>query len=80
MVFRKTEQGFSARNRAIQEDEMFTLDVFDFKDAENPTQTVEAKATDIQAGIDLENGPLMKAGLFQCADGDHLSPGFIMLW
>ncbi|WP_243391509.1 non-ribosomal peptide synthetase [Paenibacillus sp. GM1FR] len=72
MVFRKTEQGFSARNRAIQEDEMFTLDVFDFKDAENPTQTVEAKATDIQAGIDLENGPLMKAGLFQCEDGDHL--------
>lgn len=75
MVFRKTEQGFSARNRAIQEDEMFTLDVFDFKDAENPTQTVEAKATDIQAGIDLENGPLMKAGLFQCADGDHLLLG-----
>ncbi|WP_340387692.1 amino acid adenylation domain-containing protein [Paenibacillus sp. FSL E2-0151] len=75
MVFRKTEQGFSARNRAIQEDEMFTLDVFDFKDAENATQTVEAKATDIQAGIDLENGPLMKAGLFQCADGDHLLLG-----
>ncbi|KLU56719.1 hypothetical protein EL84_10640 [Paenibacillus sp. VT-400] len=75
MVFRKTEQGFSARNRAIQEDEMFTLDVFDFKDAENPTQTVGAKATDIQAGIDLENGPLMKAGLFQCADGDHLLLG-----
>ncbi|MCP1423196.1 amino acid adenylation domain-containing protein/non-ribosomal peptide synthase protein (TIGR01720 family) [Paenibacillus xylanexedens] len=75
MVFRKTEQGFSARTRAIQEDEMFTLDVFDFKDAENPTQTVEAKATDIQAGIDLENGPLMKAGLFQCADGDHLLLG-----
>ncbi|MGE6577244.1 amino acid adenylation domain-containing protein [Paenibacillus xylanexedens] len=75
MVFRKTEQGFSARNRAIQEDEMFTLDVFDFKDAENPTQAVEAKATDIQAGIDLENGPLMKAGLFQCADGDHLLLG-----
>ncbi|WP_338707082.1 amino acid adenylation domain-containing protein [Paenibacillus amylolyticus] len=72
MVFRKTEQGFSARNRAIQEDVMFTLDVFDFKDAENPTQAVEAKATDIQAGIDLENGPLMKAGLFQCEDGDHL--------
>ncbi|APO47826.1 hypothetical protein BS614_29930 [Paenibacillus xylanexedens] len=72
MVFRKTEQGFSARTRAIQEDELFTLDVFDFKDTENPTQAVEAKATDIQAGIDLKNGPLMKAGLFQCADGDHL--------
>ncbi|WP_220028197.1 non-ribosomal peptide synthetase [Paenibacillus sp. S02] len=72
MVFRKTEQGFSARNRAIQEGGMFTLDVFDFKDAENTEQAVEAKAMDIQAGIDLENGPLVKAGLFRCADGDHL--------
>ncbi|WP_339788681.1 amino acid adenylation domain-containing protein [Paenibacillus sp. FSL R7-0313] len=72
MVFCKTEQGFSALNRAIQDGGLFTLDVFDFKDAENPTQVVEAKATDIQAGIDLENGPLMKAGLFQCEDGDHM--------
>ncbi|MCH6190946.1 amino acid adenylation domain-containing protein [Paenibacillus polymyxa] len=72
MVFRKTEQGFSARTRAIQEGGLFTLDVFDFKDAENTAQAVEAKATDIQAGIDLENGPLVKAGLFRCADGDHL--------
>ncbi|MBU9710031.1 amino acid adenylation domain-containing protein, partial [Paenibacillus sp. AK121] len=72
MVFCKTEQGFSARTRAIQEGGLFTLDVFDFKDAENTAQAVEAKATDIQAGIDLENGPLVKAGLFRCADGDHL--------
>ncbi|MCP1131784.1 amino acid adenylation domain-containing protein [Paenibacillus polysaccharolyticus] len=72
IVFRKTEQGFSARNRAIQEGGLFTLDVFDFKDEQHTGQVVEAKATDIQAGINLENGPLMKAGLFQCADGDHL--------
>ncbi|WP_240037057.1 amino acid adenylation domain-containing protein [Paenibacillus amylolyticus] len=72
MVFRKTKQGFSARNRAIQEGGLFTLDVFDFKEEQHTGQVVEAKATDIQAGIDLENGPLMKAGLFQCADGDHL--------
>ncbi|WP_339179668.1 amino acid adenylation domain-containing protein [Paenibacillus sp. FSL R5-0701] len=72
MVFCKTEQGFGALTRAIQDGGLFTLDVFDFKDAENPTQAVEAKATDIQAGIDLENGPLMKAALLQCEDGDHL--------
>ncbi|PYE42370.1 non-ribosomal peptide synthase protein (TIGR01720 family)/amino acid adenylation domain-containing protein, partial [Paenibacillus barcinonensis] len=72
MVFCKTEKGFSARTRGIQEGELFTLEVSDFKDADKPAQAVEAKATDIQAGIDLENGPLMKAGLFQCADGDHL--------
>ncbi|WP_143760417.1 non-ribosomal peptide synthetase, partial [Paenibacillus sp. FSL R5-0765] len=72
MVFCKTEQGFGALTRAIQDGGLFTLDVFDFKDAENPTQAVEEKATDIQAGIDLVNGPLMKAALFQCEDGDHL--------
>ncbi|WP_426333525.1 amino acid adenylation domain-containing protein [Paenibacillus silvae] len=72
MVFRQTEQGFSARTRAIQEGSLFTLDMFNFMDAENPMQAVETKATHIQAGIHLENGPLVKAGLFRCADGDHL--------
>ncbi|MBY0116224.1 non-ribosomal peptide synthetase [Paenibacillus xylanexedens] len=72
MVFCKSEQGFGALMRAIQDGGLFTLDVFDFKDVENPAQAVEGKATDIQAGIDLVNGPLMKAALFQCEDGDHL--------
>ncbi|WP_272040588.1 non-ribosomal peptide synthetase, partial [Paenibacillus sp. JJ-100] len=72
MVFYQTEQGIRARIRAIQEGGLFTLEVFDFKDTKNIEQVVEAKATDIQAGIDLGNGPLVKAGLFQCADGDHL--------
>ncbi|MCK6153306.1 amino acid adenylation domain-containing protein, partial [Paenibacillus silvae] len=72
MVFRQTEQGFSARTRAIQEGSLFTLDMFNFMEAENPIQAVETKATHIQAGIHLESGPLVKAGLFRCADGDHL--------
>lgn len=72
MVFCKTEQGFIVRNRAVQEGELFTLDVFDLQDADNTSQAVEEKATNIQAGIDLENGPLVKAGLFRCMDGDHL--------
>ncbi|WP_339373158.1 condensation domain-containing protein, partial [Paenibacillus elgii] len=33
---------------------------------------VQAKASEIQAGIDLSEGPLMKLALFRCADGDHL--------
>ncbi|WP_342552941.1 amino acid adenylation domain-containing protein [Paenibacillus sp. FSL R7-0652] len=72
MVFCKTEQGFIVRNRAVQEGELFTLDVFDLQDADNTSQAVEEKAANIQAGIDLENGPLVKAGLFRCMDGDHL--------
>ncbi|MGO4532519.1 amino acid adenylation domain-containing protein [Paenibacillus sp. 2TAF8] len=72
MVFQKTDQGVSARNRSIQEGDLFTLDVFDLKNAVDTGQVVETKSTEIQAEIDLENGPLVKAGLFQCEDGDHL--------
>ncbi|WP_339373159.1 condensation domain-containing protein, partial [Paenibacillus elgii] len=35
-------------------------------------QVVQAKASEIQASIDLSEGPLMKLALFRCADGDHL--------
>ncbi|MGG4216585.1 condensation domain-containing protein, partial [Paenibacillus alvei] len=33
---------------------------------------IEAKASEIQRSIQLQEGPLLKAGLFHCADGDHL--------
>ncbi|MBJ8193628.1 hypothetical protein JDS79_43700, partial [Bacillus cereus] len=33
---------------------------------------IEAKSTEIQSSIQLQEGPLLKAGLFHCADGDHL--------
>ncbi|KAF6584634.1 hypothetical protein H6F38_35910, partial [Paenibacillus sp. EKM208P] len=33
---------------------------------------VEAKASEIQASIHLSEGPLVKLGLFHCAEGDHL--------
>nr|WP_127511001.1 condensation domain-containing protein [Paenibacillus thiaminolyticus] len=36
------------------------------------SRSVEAKARELQAGISLETGPLVKLGLFQCGDGDHL--------
>ncbi|MBR5773425.1 MAG: AMP-binding protein, partial [Clostridia bacterium] len=33
---------------------------------------IEGKCTEIQSGINLENGPLMKVGLFHTEGGDHL--------
>ncbi|MEK5322614.1 condensation domain-containing protein [Paenibacillus sp. FSL L8-0644] len=33
---------------------------------------IEAKVNEIQAGIQLSEGPLVKLGLFHCPDGDHL--------
>jgi iturin family lipopeptide synthetase B len=53
----------------------FSLEVYDFRGRPEKEETLEAltaKANEIQAGIDLEKGPLMKLGLFQLADGERL--------
>ncbi|SDD79109.1 non-ribosomal peptide synthase domain TIGR01720/amino acid adenylation domain-containing protein [Paenibacillus sp. CF095] len=72
-VYRQTENGYTAWNRGAGENEvLFDLEVVDFKGASDVKEAVEAKANDIQASIDLENGPLVKLGLFRCDDGDHL--------
>ncbi|WP_153795568.1 condensation domain-containing protein, partial [Paenibacillus polymyxa] len=75
MVFRKTEQGYQAWNRGIQEGELYHLDVLDFRDLTDEvilSTTIEAKATEIQSSMNLSEGPLVKLGLFRCTDGDHL--------
>ncbi|MFB6363476.1 amino acid adenylation domain-containing protein [Paenibacillus elgii] len=72
-VFRPTEGGYAAWIRGIDEGEPYHLEVVDFRPtAENVAQAIEAKANEIQSSIELSTGPLMKLGLFRCADGDHL--------
>ncbi|EHS59970.1 non-ribosomal peptide synthase/polyketide synthase [Paenibacillus sp. Aloe-11] len=72
MVFRPTETGYTAWNRGIDEGELYTLDIFDVRQAADQTAAVQAKADAIQASFHLEDGPLFKLGLFHCEDGDHL--------
>ncbi len=75
MVFSKTEQGYEAWNRGLQEGELYHLDVLDFRDLTDEavlSAAIEAKASEIQSSIQLHEGLLFKAGLFHCADGDHL--------
>jgi amino acid adenylation domain-containing protein/non-ribosomal peptide synthase protein (TIGR01720 family) len=50
----------------------FSLREYDLKNIENSREVLEDKVNDIQAGIDLEKGPLMKLGLFHMDDGDRL--------
>ncbi|MGF9646305.1 amino acid adenylation domain-containing protein, partial [Paenibacillus sp. MABNS29] len=71
-VFREREQGYAAWNRSVEEGELYTLDIVDFRGMENESAAVEAKASEVQAGIHLSEGPLVKLGLFHCAEGDHL--------
>ena len=49
-----------------------SLQVFDYRTHRDAGPLLEAKANEIQVGIDFESGPLMKLGLFQLEDGDRL--------
>ncbi|MDU0153717.1 non-ribosomal peptide synthetase [Bacillus cabrialesii] len=72
MVYVPTDHGYEARNRGIDEGDLFSLEVFSLLEEINPAQTIESISNDIQQSIHLAEGPLMKLGLFQCQDGDHL--------
>jgi iturin family lipopeptide synthetase B len=49
-----------------------SLEIIEFKNQSDAVELMEAKATEIQSNIDLENGPVMKLGLFRLDDGDRL--------
>jgi amino acid adenylation domain-containing protein/non-ribosomal peptide synthase protein (TIGR01720 family) len=49
-----------------------SLQEYDLKDRGNSLEELNAKINQVQAGIDLEKGPLMKLGLFHLDDGDRL--------
>ncbi|MDQ1353673.1 MAG: hypothetical protein QG657_3980, partial [Acidobacteriota bacterium] len=49
-----------------------SLREYDLKNQENSLTELDNKINEIQAGIDLEKGPLMKLGLFHLDDGDRL--------
>nr|WP_267497724.1 non-ribosomal peptide synthase/polyketide synthase [Paenibacillus farraposensis] len=72
LVFRQSDRGYEAWNRGISEGELYTLDIADFRGEADCAAAIEAKASDIQRSINLNEGPLLKLGLFHCADGDHL--------
>ncbi|MDQ0045975.1 amino acid adenylation domain-containing protein/non-ribosomal peptide synthase protein (TIGR01720 family) [Paenibacillus polymyxa] len=71
-VYRQTEIGYEAWNLGIEEGEFYSLSLIDLRAEANPTAAIEKNANQIQSSIDISQGPLLKLGLFQCADGDHL--------
>ncbi|MCY9561644.1 amino acid adenylation domain-containing protein, partial [Paenibacillus apiarius] len=72
MIVTQTEDGYSAWNRSVEDGESYRLDVFDFRGEKAWSQRVETEAGKLQASFSLAAGPLLKLGLFQCPDGDHL--------
>ncbi|KAA6473647.1 non-ribosomal peptide synthetase [Bacillus swezeyi] len=72
MVYVPTEYGYEARNRGIDEGDLFSLEVISLLEENNAAQAIETISNEIQQSIHLAEGPLMKLGLFQCQEGDHL--------
>ncbi|HEY2494992.1 MAG TPA: amino acid adenylation domain-containing protein [Paenibacillus sp.] len=72
IVYNQTESGYEAWNRGTEDEPLYSLEIIDFKNLADPSQQIENKTNEIQSSIHLHKGPLMKLGLFQCADGDHL--------
>ncbi|EIM11781.1 non-ribosomal peptide synthetase, partial [Bacillus atrophaeus] len=72
MIFEETPNGYVARIAGTEESELYHLEVMNCKGDADPAQALANKASRIQSSMELSQGPLMKLGLFQCPDGDHL--------
>ncbi|PGV75242.1 non-ribosomal peptide synthetase [Bacillus cereus] len=70
--FNKKEDNVEAEIYGMEADELFSLEVFNLEGVQKPSSIIESKANIIQSSIHIEKGPLVKLGLFQCDDGDHL--------
>jgi amino acid adenylation domain-containing protein/non-ribosomal peptide synthase protein (TIGR01720 family) len=70
IVYKEDATGYHLYNQGPEQP--LSLSVFNLDDIADIPSFIEEKANAIQAGIDLENGPLMKLGLFQSAGGDRL--------
>ncbi|MDQ1351276.1 MAG: hypothetical protein QG657_1578, partial [Acidobacteriota bacterium] len=75
-ALRMTFQADSEKGEIIQTshgvDYPLSLDEYDLRNRDNSLTELQVKINQIQAGINLEKGPLMKLGLFHLDDGDRL--------
>ncbi|MCP3774857.1 amino acid adenylation domain-containing protein [Paenibacillus sp. MZ04-78.2] len=72
MIVEEQSGGYSARIAAIDESKLFELEIVSCQEDTDPGHVIESHANRIQSSIDVSRGPLLKVGLFRCADGDHL--------
>ncbi|TGU89716.1 non-ribosomal peptide synthetase, partial [Mesorhizobium sp. M00.F.Ca.ET.186.01.1.1] len=71
MRFRETEQGIVQFHQG-NEGKLFGFHVFDCTEELDIAEKVEEKANEWQAGMNLQEGPLVQAALFMTRTGDHL--------
>uniref|UniRef100_A0AAE9IE59 Amino acid adenylation domain-containing protein n=1 Tax=Paenibacillus polymyxa TaxID=1406 RepID=A0AAE9IE59_PAEPO len=60
-------------NRGVAGQQNYALEIFDFREAAAETEAnISSAAAGLQSSFSLEEGPLLKAGIFQTYDGDYL--------
>ncbi|WP_374019699.1 condensation domain-containing protein, partial [Paenibacillus thiaminolyticus] len=72
LVFHEHDHEIVQMNRAT-DGTHFTLEVMDLRQHADWAERIEADVLRLQGGIDLSAGPLVKAGLYQTEEGDHLA-------
>jgi putative pyridoxal-dependent aspartate 1-decarboxylase len=72
MVYKLTESTPEQYNSPISFDQ-YELHKFDLTDAEDELAAMAAKGAELQPGVDLEHGPMVRAAHFQMSDGDRLA-------
>ncbi|MHC5290487.1 lichenysin non-ribosomal peptide synthetase LicB [Bacillus licheniformis] len=71
MVYQKNNGRLIQYNRG-PDDRSFAFRVVDLRYVTDIETEIAAQANRLQASLDLENGPLVKAEQYQTAEGDHL--------
>ncbi|HDR4595085.1 TPA: AMP-binding protein, partial [Bacillus cereus] len=71
-VFVKNRQQMVQINRKAYTADFYTLEVMNLRNKNNWRELAENHIDSIQSELNIENGPLIKASIFQTNKGDHL--------
>ncbi|QCT30034.1 non-ribosomal peptide synthetase [Bacillus velezensis] len=65
-------ESFRQINHGIQKDELHSLDIWDLSETDTWEKEIESEVAALQQRMDIEKGPLLKAGWFKTRSGDYL--------
>ncbi|MGD2434201.1 amino acid adenylation domain-containing protein [Bacillus velezensis] len=65
-------ESFRQINHGIQKDELYSLDIWDLSETDTWEKEIESEVAALQQRMEIEKGPLLKAGWFKTRSGDYL--------
>ncbi|WP_250193353.1 non-ribosomal peptide synthetase [Bacillus velezensis] len=65
-------ESFRQINHGIQNAELYSLDIWDLSETDTWEREIETEVAALQQRMDIEKGPLLKAGWFKTRSGDYL--------